>query len=210
MNFNTFKNSISKIEESSLRGLDAQFELAPKIRLRFSDDKIKSLQPKKAAVAALFYPNENNETCFLLTLRAQYNGTHSSQISFPGGKYDLKDTSLEETALRETYEEVGINKQSISLFKEMTNVYIPPSNFIVTPFLGYMEEIPIFTKNNEVEELISIKVKDLLNETSLTTTILSTSYSKNMEVPCFILNDYVVWGATAMMLNEIKDLIKNI
>ena len=210
MNFNTFKNSISKIEESSLRGLDAQFELAPKIRLRFSDDKIKSLEPKKAAVAALFYPNENNETCFLLTLRAQYNGTHSSQISFPGGKYDLKDTSLEETALRETYEEVGINKQSISLFKEMTNVYIPPSNFIVTPFLGYIEEIPIFTKNNEVEELISIKVKDLLNETSLTTTILSTSYSKNMEVPCFILNDYVVWGATAMMLNEIKDLIKNI
>jgi len=188
--------------------VEAQFKLAPKIRLKYSEDNINALSPKKAAVMALFYPNNKGEACFLLTLRATYNGTHSSQISFPGGKFDQNDNSLKNTALRETYEEVGILKNDISIFKQMTDTYIPPSNFLVTPFLGYLESSPSFTKNHEVEELITISIKDLLDQSSISTTILSTSYAKNMKVPCFLLNNYVVWGATAMMLNEIKELLK--
>ncbi len=210
MDFNYFKKNISTLKNSPLGGLDAQFSLAPKLRLRYSQEKIEALNPKKAAVIALFYPNQLGETCFLLTLRANYNGTHSSQISFPGGKFDKKDRSLKNTALRETFEEVGISSNSISIFKQITDVFIPPSNFMVTPFLGYVEEIPSFTKNHEVEELISISLKDLLNDTAISTTTLSTSYAKNIEVPCFLLNSYVVWGATAMMLNEIRELLKNI
>jgi len=209
MDFIYFQHIISKLKTTKPGGLDTQFELAPKIRLKFSEDKINSLSPKKAAVTALFYPNSKNETCFLLTLRAEYNGTHSSQISFPGGKFDPVDQSLEKTALRETYEEVGINEKEISLFKQMTDVYIPPSNFLVTPFLGFLETQPEFRKNHEVEELITISVTDLLKDSSVSTTTLTTSYAKNMEVPCFVLNNYVVWGATAMMLNEIKELLKN-
>jgi 8-oxo-dGTP pyrophosphatase MutT (NUDIX family) len=209
MDFNYFQHIISKIKTTELGGLDAQFELAPKIRLRFSEDKINSLTPKKAAVTALFYPNNKNETCFLLTLRAEYNGTHSSQISFPGGKFDTEDHSLQKTALRETFEEVGIEEKEILLFKQMTDIYIPPSNFLVTPFLGFLKTTPEFRKNHEVEELITILVADLLKDSSVSTTTLSTSYAKNMEVPCFVLNNYIVWGATAMMLNEIKELLKN-
>ncbi len=208
MKFVSFKNNISKLKNSSLGGLDVQFQLAPKIRLRISENKIKKLSPKAAAVMALFYPNEKGETCLLLTLRAQYNGTHSSQISFPGGKQDNKDTNLQNTALRESFEEVGIFTNSVTIFKQMTEVYIPPSNFLVTPFLGYINKTPIFTKNHEVQELISVKVSDILNKSSISTTILSTSYATNMEVPCFLLNGYIVWGATAMMLNEIKELLK--
>ena len=208
MDFEYFKKHISILKSTLVGGVEAQFKLAPKIRLKYSEDNINALCPKKAAVMALFYPNNKGEACFLLTLRATYNGTHSSQISFPGGKFDQNDNSLKNTALRETYEEVGILKNDISIFKQMTETYIPPSNFLVTPFLGYLESSPSFTKNHEVEELITISIKDLLDQSSISTTILSTSYAKNMKVPCFLLNNYVVWGATAMMLNEIKELLK--
>ncbi|WP_372794904.1 CoA pyrophosphatase [Lutibacter sp.] len=208
MNFNHFINNISKLKENPIGGLEAQFKLAPKLRLRYSNEKIEALNPKKAAVVALFYPNNNGEVCFLLTLRADYDGTHAAQISFPGGKFENNDNSLKNTALRETFEEVGIPINAISIFKQMTDVFIPPSNFLVTPFLGFLNHVPTFTKNHEVEELISVSLKDLLDESSISTTILSTSYAKNMKVPCFMLNNYAVWGATAMMLNEIKELLK--
>jgi len=210
MDYNLFLNNIEKIKASSLGGLEAQFNLAPKLRLSYSEEKIKSLNPKNAAVLALFYPDQLGKTHFLLTLRASYNGTHSSQISFPGGKYDMNDISLKNTALRETYEEVGISINNVSIFKQMTDVFIPPSNFLVTPFLGYLNESPTFKINHEVEEIISISLNDLLDESSISSTTLSTSYAKNIKVPCFLLNSYVVWGATAMMLNEIKKLLNNL
>jgi len=210
MNFTHFKKHISTLKQHSIGGLDAQFSLAPKLRLKYTEEKINAFNPKKAAVAALFYPNSKNETCFLLTLRANYNGTHAAQISFPGGKFEIQDTSLKNTALRETNEEVGALIENIVVFKQMTDVYIPPSNFIVTPFLGYVNTIPTFKKNHEVAEIISVTVQDLLNEKSITSTTLSTSYAKNIEVPCFVLNNYIVWGATAMILNEIKELLKKI
>ncbi|PHQ55453.1 MAG: coenzyme A pyrophosphatase [Lutibacter sp.] len=210
MDFNYFKNNVSTIKNSPIGGLDSQFILAPKLRLKYSQNKIKMLNPKKAAVIALFFPNEQGKTCFLLTLRANYNGTHSSQISFPGGKYDTKDRSLKNTAVRETFEEVGTPISDISIFKQMTEVFIPPSNFLVTPFLGYLKNPPSFKKNHEVEELISISVEDLLSDSSISTTNVSTSYANKIEVPCFVLNNYIVWGATAMILNEIRQLLKNI
>lgn len=209
MDFKEFKNNVELLKNKPIGGLEAQFSLAPKLRLSYSKEKIKSLNPKKAAVLALFYPNEQGITHFLLTLRASYNGTHSSQISFPGGKYDKNDVSLKNTALRETFEEVGILTDEISIFKQMTDVFIPPSNFLVTPFLGYLSKAPTFKINHEVEELISVTLNDLIDDSSISSTTLSTSYAKKLKVPCFLLNSYVVWGATAMMLNEIKALLKN-
>ncbi|RCS27262.1 CoA pyrophosphatase [Polaribacter sp. WD7] len=181
--------------------------MAPKLRLKYDPEQLSANNPKRAAVLALFYPNDKNETTFLLTQRASYKGTHSAQISFPGGKIEQIDTSLQETALRETFEEVGIHPDSISVFRELTDVYIPPSNFLATPFLGFSVKRPNFTTNHEVEKLIEVLLSDLLNDSSLTTVIMNTSYMKNAEVPCFKFNNYVVWGATAMMLSEIKELI---
>ena len=155
----------------------------------------------------LFYPNENNETTFLLTQRASYKGTHSAQISFPGGKIEKSDKNLKETALREAFEEVAVEQSSVEVFRELTDVYIPPSNFLATPFLGFVNQRPEFFSNHEVDQLIEVNLSDLLNDASLTSVTLNTSYMKNTEVPCFKLNDYIVWGATAMMLSEIKELI---
>lgn len=210
MDFKHFKNSVSRLSDLSLGGLDAQFELAPTFREKYTREFIVAQNAKKAAVLALFYPNVQGETCFLLTLRANYNGTHASQISFPGGKFESSDDSLKTTALREAQEEVGIQPDDVHIFKQLTDVFIPPSNFLVTPFLGLLHYTPILTKNVEVEENIVVLLKDLLHENAFSTTIVTTSYAKNIAVPCFNLSNFMVWGATAMMLNEIKVLLKEI
>lgn len=208
MQFDFFLSNISKLKELPLGGLDSQFKMAPELRKLFNEIEIQQRNPKKAAVLIIFYPNDSNETMFLLTKRAKYNGTHSSQISFPGGKHEYSDILIKTTALRETNEEIGINKEDIHLIKKLTDVYIPPSNFYVTPFLAYMNYHPFFYKNDEVESIIEVKIADLLNLNNLSTINLNTSYAKNIDVPCFNLNDEIVWGATAMMLSEIYDLIK--
>ena len=210
MDFTFFKNNISRIKKTDLGGQKDQFKLAPKIRIKgVLNEKIIN-QAKKAAVLVLFYPDKKDKTHFLLTLRASYNGTHSSQISFPGGKFDNDDDTLKNTALRETYEEVNIAINDVSVFKQMTNVYIPPSDFLVSPFLAYVDYVPDFKKNEEVEAIISVSVEDLLNEQNLSITTVQTAYAKQLETPCLILNGYIVWGATAMMLSEIKELLKKI
>lgn len=208
MNFNLFLSKIEQLKSNKLGGLDAQFRLAPKMRLTYTAEKIKARKPKKAAVLALFYPNKENETCFLLTKRASYKGTHSAQISFPGGKIDTADKNLEETALRETFEEVGVQQKVITILREITDVYIPPSNFSATPFIGYTTKKPLLITNDEVAETIEILLTDLLDDQNISSIKISTSYANNIDVPCFKLNNYVVWGATAMMLNEIKELLK--
>mgnify|MGYP000119309000 CR=1 FL=1 len=208
MDFDVFLHTIQQLKETTLGGLDSQFRLAPKIRLKYSAEKIAASNPKKAAVLALFYPNEINETCFLLTQRASYNGTHSAQISFPGGKIEASDKNLEATALRETFEEVGIEKETVTVVREMTDVYIPPSNFLATPFLAYTSNKPILNINHEVDHTFDVKLVDLLNDANISSINISTSYASNIDVPCFKLNNYIVWGATAMILNEIKELLK--
>jgi len=206
MDFDTFLSKVILLKTKKLGGLDAQFRLAPKLRLQYNDDKIRANNPKKAAVLALFYPNKKGETCFLLTKRAIYKGTHSAQISFPGGKVDVSDKNLQETALRETFEEVGIDLSTIRIIRKTTDAYIQPSNFLVTPFLGFMQQQPTFTTNNEVDKTIEVLLSDLLDNKNVTTINITTSYMKNSSVPCFKLNNYIVWGATAMILNEIKEL----
>lgn len=208
MDFHYFLSLISKIEKAQLGGLPSQAKMIPKERKLLSLKDAELSKPRRAAVLALFYPDSNHITKFLLILRANYDGTHSSQIGFPGGKFEAKDGSLEMTALRETSEEVGIIKDRVELLKKMTDTYIPPSNFLVSPYLGFSHKRPEFIMNHEVEEIVEVALADLLSDQTVGSKNLSTSYMKNIDVPCFKLNNRTVWGATAMMLSEIKDLIK--
>ncbi len=208
MDFDLFLSNISKLKELPLGGINSQFKMAPALRKLYDEKKISELNPKIAAVLVLFYPSENNETMLLLTKRAFYNGTHSSQISFPGGKHEYADVLMKNTALRETNEEVGINKDDITLIRTLTNVFIPPSNFMVTPFLGFIKYAPFFYTNDEVESVLEVKLSDILDVSNLKSTQLNTSYAKNIDVPCYELNEEIVWGATAMILSELHDLIK--
>ncbi|UAM98967.1 CoA pyrophosphatase [Polaribacter litorisediminis] len=208
MNFKDFTKKIEDLQQMKLGGLEAQFRMAPQLRLRYNKDKIIANNPRRAAVLALLYPNIKNETTLLLTQRAIYKGTHSAQISFPGGKTEKRDLNLQETALRETFEEVGVVPSTIAVIRELTDVYIPPSNFLATPFLGFVDKKPQFILNHEVATIIEVLVSDLLNEKNITSVNVSTSYMENSEVPCFKIDNHIIWGATGMMLSEIKELLK--
>ena len=160
---------------------------------------------------ALFYPKENNETHLLLMLRNTYPGVHSNQIGFPGGKVEDTDSDLLVTAKRETFEEVGILPEDIEMVKPLTEVYIPPSNFLIKPFLGLYSEVKPFKLDpTEVEALVEVKLVDFLDNGNLMQQYLTTSYAHEILVPAFKLNGYTVWGATAMMLSEIKDLVQKV
>jgi len=207
MLFTTFLAKIPLIKQAVLPNKASHLKMIPPNRkLDFLKNKT-AQKPREAAVLCLFYPNATNEVEFILILRKTYKGTHSNQIAFPGGKKELSDADFEQTALRETEEEIGVDSKAIRVFKTMSKVYIPPSNFMVYPFLGYATETPNFIKEaKEVEKIIKIPFETLLKQENTTKKVVETSYGIAIEVPIFVLQDTEVWGATAMILQEIKDL----
>ncbi|MFG6686506.1 NUDIX hydrolase [Mariniflexile sp. HNIBRBA6329] len=212
MNFDEFLISISKIKNIPLPAQASQFKMVPPFRqelLKQQEEAIKTA--KRAGVLALFYPDVNQMTYLVLILRKTYHGVHSAQVGFPGGKLEAHDVSLQAAAVRETFEEIGVPIKKIEVVKALTEVYIPPSNFYVHPFIGISKTTPQFIKqDDEVEAIIEVKLSHFLDDAHLITEIVNTSYSVEVEVPAFKLNNYVVWGATAMMLSEIKDLLKQL
>jgi len=212
MRFEEFLKSVSKIKNIPLPAEVSHFKMVPPFRqelLKKQKEAIK--KAKHAGVLSLFYPDEDKETKFVLILRKTYKGVHSAQVAFPGGKLEAQDASLRDTALRETFEEVGVPVDTVQIVRSISQVYIPPSNFYVHPFIGFTQTTPQFIKqDDEVEALIEIDLEHFLDEQSLISKKVKTSYSIEVEVPAFKLNDYVVWGATAMMLSEIKDLLKQL
>ena len=210
MNFKEFLNIVPKIKNIPLPAEFSQIKMMPSNRIEHMDHYKEAMkQAKQSAVLALFYPDDSFQTKFALIQRKAYKGVHSSQISFPGGKFENKDHNLECTAKRETYEEIGVHPENVKIVRELTKIYIPPSNFAVQPFLGLIDKTPNFIlQKDEVEELLEVPILDFFNESNVVTGTVSTSYNNRMEVPAFLLNGNLVWGATAMMLSEVKDLIK--
>ena len=146
-----------------------------------------------------------------LIVRNSYPGIHASQVAFPGGKVELFDKDLSETALRETHEEIGIPKDKVIVVRPFSEVYIPPSNYLVSPFLGFSNEELYFILNpEEVAGLIELPLYQFLDESNVVTINMTTSYANNIEVPAFQIGDNLVWGATAMMMSELKELIKKV
>ena len=211
MDFQDFLNCIPKIVSEPLLAEVAHVMMIPPER----KDLLKNLNvegknPRKAAVLILFYP-KNEKTHLVLIERNSYLGVHSSQIALPGGKVELDDLSMAHAALRETEEEIGVSIDKINIVKAFTQVYIPPSNFMVFPFLGYSnEELQFVPDPKEVAAIIELSVADFLDETRVVNRQMKTSYSNDILVPAFKVQEYYVWGATAMILSELKEIIKKV
>lgn len=210
MDFRDFEKRIVKVTKMELPGETVQFKMAPMERLQELKRVARNQNSaKKAGVLSLFYPSEDFETRLILILRKTYHGVHSAQVGFPGGKLEPEDRNIQDAALRETEEEVGVPRSAISVLKQLTEIYIPPSNFFVQPFLGITSQSPKFVpEEKEVEALIEVTLRDFMDDLNITTQTLSTSYAESIEVPAFQLNGHMVWGATAMMLNEVRELLK--
>lgn len=212
MRFNSFFESVVKIKHLELSGEVSHAKMSPPYRLELAERmKEKAKNAKRAGVLSLFYPNATGETYLVLILRKTYKGVHSAQVGFPGGKYEDEDKDLMITALRETEEEVGVPKNKVNVIKTMSPLYVPPSNFMVHPYIAISESVLTFTKqDSEVEAVIEVKLRDFLDDSNSIRTRVPTSFNVEVEVPAFHLNNHIVWGATAMMLGEIKDLLKQV
>jgi len=209
MLFTDFINYIPKILTQQLPAVTAHIKMAPMERVAtLGPDYYSKNNPRQSAVMMLFYPKEGMATLALIK-RNTYPGIHSAQISFPGGKAETFDKDLKDTALRETWEETGVLQSDINVVMPYTEIYIPPSNFLVAPFLGIALNEPVFNANpDEVQELIELSLDVLLDEATVITTTLQTSYAGNITVPAFKVGEHIVWGATAMILSELKETIK--
>ena len=171
------------------------------IELPFS--KINSIP---AAVLILLYLADN-ETYFFLTKRTDDLKHHKGQISLPGGTQEGNE-KLIDTALRETQEEIGINKTSISIIGTITPLFVPVTGFMIYPFIGYsLNKLNPKPDPVEVATIFSVNISDLLNKENRTTEQRNIR-GYDVQVPYFKLNDYQVWGATSMILSEFRDLIK--
>lgn len=210
MDFQDFLALVPKLVKVPLPADEAHFKMAPLERIRFLENiETEGLNTKIAAVMMLLYP-KNRETHLALILRNSYNGVHSSQVAFPGGKYEFLDQNFETTALRETHEEIGVHSDKMEIIMPFTSLYIPPSNFRVYPFLGNCNEEIVFVPDpKEVVEIIELPLAMLLNDDLIIHAKIKTSYANTILSPAFKIKEHIVWGATAMMLSELKEVLKN-
>lgn len=211
MDFQEFLEYVPKIMEAPLPAKEAHYKMAPLERIEKMEKlELQSKNPKIAAVMMLFYP-KNGSTHIVLIVRNSYEGVHSAQIAFPGGKFEPEDETFEITALRETFEEIGIHPDRIEILRQFTHLYIAPSNFLVYPYLGICkEEILFVPDSSEVAAIIELPLSLFLGEEVMVSVAISTSYANDIMVPAFKIGEHIVWGATAMMLSELKEVLKKV
>ena len=188
-----------------LPGLESQLKMAPTFRASIPE---KEISEYAGVMILLFYREGKLLTVFMK--RPEYDGAHSGQISFPGGKKDKTDTSIVKTALRETEEEFGIPASEIQVLGALTRLYIPVSKFEVHPFVGFLSKIPEYKiDKTEVVYTIEVTVEELLNpQISRKKPYTSGKYSG--EIPYFDVDNNHIWGATAMILSEFLDVVAEI
>ncbi len=193
--------------QQPLPGKEAQFLMAPAGRQPVQPSEIKKYNPRRSAVLIVLFPFESS-IFTLLIQRPVYNGVHSGQVAFPGGKFEETDIDIQQTALRETYEEVGITDNTITIIGKLTDIYIPPSNFLVSPFIGFLGKQPELVMNGyEVQKIITVDLFGLNNVAIMEKTVTNSSGYK-IKTPCYEIEGLIVWGATAMMISELNVVVK--
>ena len=199
MELNEFLLMSPKLNEIHKPGINSQIKMAPQGRDLYYD-KNKNL--RFAAITMLFYPIKK-VLHFCLIRRSIKINIHSNQIGFPGGEKSASDKNYWETALREMNEEIGVEQDQVIFLTKLSKVFIPVSNFVVFPYMARTDKRPSFLINdNEVDYLIEVKLSLLLSKNSI-----GISKILNRKVPIFNFEGEEVWGATAMILAEARDLI---
>ncbi len=208
-----FQEWIDKLQgrlSRPLPGLEYQLRLATMNRKIRNGMMEIPTGAKKSAVLALFYPC-GDDLCLAFIKRPEYPGVHSGQVSFPGGGAEPEDTDLVQTALREAFEEIGVPADRVRVLGKLTELYIPPSNFLVTPVVGYLDFRPDFIADpEEVDHIIEVPLTELLSPNCLTEKEIVIFPDVRLNVPCYYARENIIWGATAMMLSELIETIRTI
>ena len=201
-----FRDELQAALNETLPGYTAQKRMAPSGR---------SILPpgnpgRKAAVAIVIYKDQNQNKKIVLIKRPVYSGPHSGQIAFPGGKMDPEDSDLVGTAIRECYEEIGIQLTASNYIGPLSPLHISVSSFLVHPYIFLLDLFPVFKPNEkEVIYLIHVALTDLLDEGLVKETLMGIR-NEEIVVPYYDIQNEIVWGATAIMLAEFIAILKKI
>jgi len=196
--------------QQPLPGVTSHLKMAPANRVQ-EFNNLNNIIPlaKNSAVLILLFP-ENGKLKTVFIQRSVYDGVHSGQISFPGGKVEATDKDFEATALRETFEEIGVKPEVIEIIGQLTDFYISPSNFLVKVFVGYTLQKPAFIPDKkEVQSILEVDIDEFFDSNNIAEKeFYSTSRKTAVFAPCYLVNGLEIWGATAMMLSEMLDILK--
>jgi len=203
-NYQAFKSLIQIQLNRPMPGKEVQLKMAPENRNVLLNNE---LIPRESAVLILFYKN-GDEIKFPIIRRPSYEGYHSGQMALPGGKHEKCDKDLTATALREAFEEIGVCIENIEVAGCLTPLHIPISNSLVTPVVAFTNELSLFVIDpKEVDEIFTVSIDEFLNPANKITEQWSIQ-GKNWRIPFYLLQGQKVWGATAMILSELEELIK--
>jgi len=201
-----YTNILKSAFSEPLPGIEAQHLMSPSVRFTGHHEPDTTVPRNSSVFILLFMKNGSWHVPFIQ--RPVYDGAHSGQVSFPGGKSEESDQSLIDTAFRETEEEIGIKRQDVHFVGTLTSLYIPNSNFMVYPQVGIIHSEPKFELNSrEVETLIEAPLSQLLHPSSVKRFSRQIN-NYQVEAPFFCIEGYEIWGATAMILSEFLQVIK--
>ncbi len=203
-----FIEKLRKELQNPLPGEKYQFEMASGNRVFYKEFK-NTLPPKVGSVLICLYLH-NVKWNVIFIKRTTGHGPHSGQMAFPGGMFENEDEDLYATAIREAEEEVGVNKEQIEYVGKLTPLHIPVSNVMVHPFVICLRNKPtLFGNKDEVDEIVECTIDDFLDKKNHSS--FTFEYNEKTYVsPCFIINGYKIWGATAMIWNEFLTVYKKI
>jgi 8-oxo-dGTP pyrophosphatase MutT (NUDIX family) len=207
----SFETLLARLQTADLGGYAAQSAMEHDARKEaMSDRPSVPDNHRKAAVMALLFPYRN-EWSLVLIERNTYDGAHSGELAFPGGSVEPNDADLQATALRETFEEVGIEATEITVVRPLTPLYIPVSNFLVHPFLGICNIKPKFkAQPEEVVDILKTPLKHLLNTENSHHKDLVVGRFTLKNTPYYDINGKTLWGATAMMTAELLTMMRSV
>lgn len=193
---------------SSLPGEKAHNIMAPRPKFIEGYEGIHSAPPIKSAVMILITPDEN-ELAVPFIKRVNRGRYHAGQIALPGGKKEESDLNSIETALRECYEEIGVPPEDISILGILSDIYIPLSNYTISPVVGTVLKKPEFVLSpDEVEQIILVKMSELFNAAHKTTASFSR-HAHEIVAPGYRIGEHFIWGATAMIISEMEQILKD-
>lgn len=191
-----------------LPGSSAHLEMAPAFRHDPGQLSVRGKPCRHAAVLVVLYPKDDG-VYLILTLRTDDLPDHPGQISFPGGRQDPGE-ELQETALREAREEIGLDSNLVNILGELSPLYIAPSNFCVHPFVAVCDTEPeLAPLEDEVAAVLHVPLASLFDRDASVVETWSLR-GEIVDIPCIRFHQYRIWGATAMMLSELRAVLTRI
>ncbi|MFT6865673.1 MAG: 8-oxo-dGTP pyrophosphatase MutT (NUDIX family) [Cyclobacteriaceae bacterium] len=207
---NDFISMLENRLKKPLPGAGAHMKMKPILPSGINFRSTDSTNARKGGVLILFY-QKDNQWYFPLIQRPMYDGIHSGQVAFPGGGMEESDSDQYETALRESFEEIGIEQHKVQIVGALSEFFVAVSNYMVLPVIGVYPEIPHFIPDpREVDEVIEVPLNQLLDRGLLKEKEITAASGYRLWSPYFELENRVVWGATAMMLSELVDIINEL